>query len=153
MPDLEAQFNDLSVEVFRVFARFEYALKAAGFHDGEGEAKPNWERYACSIGSTLEKPDTKELQEAIQYILKHPPKKQVIRNGVIDWDEVEPDHGSQTDLILLYVRRVRNNLFHGGKFHGHWFEPVRDYDLLRHSLTILKACLAASDPVREAYDG
>ncbi len=153
MTDLEAQFNNLSVQVFRKFARFEYALKAAGFHYGEGKAKPNWEKYACSIGSTLEKSDTKELQEAIQYILKHPPKKQVIRNDVIDWDEVEPDHNSQTDLILLYIRRVRNNLFHGGKFHGHWFEPVRDYDLLRHSLTILEACLAASYLVREAYDG
>lgn len=153
MTDLEAQFNNLSVQVFRKFARFEYALKAAGFHYGEGDAKPNWERYACSIGSTLEKPDTKELQEAIPYILKHPPKKQVIKNDVIDWDEVKPDHRSQTDLILLYVRRVRNNLFHGGKFDGHQLERVRDYDLLRHSLTILKACLAASDPVRKAYYG
>ena len=137
MPHQKAQFNKLSLKVFCVFARFEYALKAAGFHDGEGEAKPNWQKYACSIGSTLEKPDTKELEEAIQYILKHPPKKQVVRNDVIVWDEVEPDHISRTDLILLYVRRVRNNLFHGGKFHGHTFEPVRDYDLLRHSLTIL----------------
>ena len=83
MTDSEAQFNDLSLRMFRKFARFEYALKATGFHCGEGEAKPNWKKYACSIGSTLEKSDTKELQEAIQYILKHPPKKQVIRNDVI----------------------------------------------------------------------
>lgn len=60
MTDLEAQFNDLSVRMFGEFARFEYALKAAGFHYGEGEAKPNWKNYACSIGSTLEKLDTKD---------------------------------------------------------------------------------------------
>lgn len=152
MPGREAQFISLSVKVFRVFARFEYALKAAGFHYGEGKAKPNWQKYACSIGNALEEPDTKELQEAIQYILEHPPKAQVIRNDGIGWDEVEPSHNSRTDLILLYVRRVRNNLFHGGKFYGHWFEPARDRDLLKHSLTILDACLAASDSVRNAYE-
>lgn len=151
MPELEAQFNNLSLELFRVFARFEFALKATGFHCGEGDAKPNWQKYASSIGSALEKPDTRKLQEAIEYILKHPPKKQIIKNDVIDWEEDEPNHNSQTDLILLYVRRVRNNLFHGGKFHGYWFEPVRDCDLLKHSLTILDACLAASDPVWETY--
>ena len=153
MLDLEAQFNKLSIDMFRVFARFEYALKAAGFHHGAGRAEPNWEKFARSIGSTLDEPDTKKLQEAVQYILEHPPKKQVIKNDKIDWYEVEPDHISRTELILLFVRRVRNNLFHGGKFHGHWFEPVRDYDLLRHSLIILRACLAASGPVGNAYEG
>jgi hypothetical protein len=117
------------------------------------EAKPNWEKFACSLGSTLETPHTKELKEAIQYILKNPPKKQIVVNNIIDWNTIEPNHNSQADLILLYVRRVRNNLFHGGKFHGHWVAPVRDYDLLRHSMTILEACLAASDDVREAYEG
>ena len=153
MSDLRTQFDSLAGKLFQVFARFEYALKAAGFHCGEGEAKPNWQGYASSIGNALENPDMHELQEAIQYILDHPPKKQVIRNNEIGWDEIAPDHNSQTDLILLYVRRVRNNLFHGGKFCGHWVEPVRDIDLLRHSLTILGACLAASDSVRDAYEG
>lgn len=152
MPDLEAEFNELSVKLFREFARFEYALKAAGYHEGEGEAKPNWQKFANSIGNTIEKPNSQELQEAIQYILRKPPKKQVIRRGVIDWDEIEPTYISKTDLILLYVRRVRNNLFHGGKFLGHWFEPFRDYELLRHSLTILQACREASNSVREAYE-
>jgi hypothetical protein len=37
MTNSEAQFNELSIELFRVFARIEYALKAAGFHYGDGE--------------------------------------------------------------------------------------------------------------------
>jgi hypothetical protein len=29
-----ADLDDLATELFRTFARFEYSLKAAGFHDG-----------------------------------------------------------------------------------------------------------------------
>jgi len=57
----------------------------------------------------------------------------------------------QSDLVLQYVRRVRNNLFHGGKFNGRWFEPERSAELLIHCLTILNACLEVSPEVGEAY--
>jgi hypothetical protein len=69
MPNSGAQFDKLSVELFRVFARFEYALKASGFHNGEGDATPNWQRFASSIEETLENPNTAELQEAVSYFL------------------------------------------------------------------------------------
>lgn len=152
MPNPKATFDKLSIELFQKFARFEYALKAAGFHCREGDAEPDWRNFARSVGKTLEEPNSEDLQEAIQYILRKPPKKQVIRDGTIQWDEGDPGHMSKPELVLLYVRRVRNNLFHGGKFHGHWFPPDRDHNLLRHSLTIVEACLEASVPVREAYE-
>ena len=44
--------------------------------------------------------------------------------------------------LLLMVRTVRNNLFHGGKFPLiPVSEPSRDSTLLHHSITILAACL------------
>ena len=85
--------------------------------------------------------------------MEHPPKKQVVVNALIDWDEAAPQTNLRSDLVLIYVRRVRNNLFHGGKFNGRWFEPQRREVLLRHSLTILRACLAASEDVGRAFHG
>ena len=35
-------------KLFEAFARFEYALKAAGFHDGEGAAEVNWREFVAS---------------------------------------------------------------------------------------------------------
>ena len=138
---------------FRTFARFEYALKATGFHRGEGRTTPNWRKFAESesVRNILGNPADNGLKAAIEYILAHPPKEQVVRDGILTWNESPPQTNLQSDLILMYVRRVRNNLFHGGKFNGRWFEPERSKELLMHSLTILERCRAASHEVDDAY--
>ena len=46
MVNSEAEFEQLSIELFRMFARFEYALKAAGFHNCDGKADANWKSFA-----------------------------------------------------------------------------------------------------------
>ena len=55
-------------------------------------------------------------RQAIELILKEPPKKQFIANGLIEWKEVAPATNSRSDALFQYIRRIRNNLFHGGKF-------------------------------------
>ncbi len=148
----EENLNKLATELFKTFARFEYALKASGFNNGDGDAQPNWRNFALSVETQFQNPQTPELREAIDFMLQQSPKKQVIRNGLLEWDAAPPNTNSSADLILLYVRRVRNNLFHGGKFNGHWFAPKRSEKLLRHSLVILEACLDASPQVKGAYN-
>jgi hypothetical protein len=150
---MEEELNRLASEMFRVFARFEYALKAAGFHIGNEneEAKPDWRSFAESVPDAFKNLQNEDLKESIRYIKAHPPKKQVIQGGNLAWSDVVPATNLESDLILLYVRRVRNNLFHGGKFNGRWFDPERSKLLLRHCLTILNACLDVSPSVREAY--
>jgi len=148
---METELNRLAAELFRTFARFEYALKAAGFHKGDGAAEANWREFAVSTASLFDNPQDEAFREAIAYILEHPPNKQMVEEGLLTWDASVPQTDLQSDRVLIYVRRVRNNLFHGGKFNGHWFAPQRSADLLRHSLTILNACLVASEPVNEAY--
>jgi hypothetical protein len=143
--------DQLADEMFRTFARFEYALKAAGFHNGDGDAQPNWRAFAESVADVFENPSASELSDSIRYILEHPPKKQVIANGLLAWSVSEPCTDLKSDRVLLYVRRVRNNLFHGGKFNGRWFEPQRSERLLRHCLTILDACVDASKDVNDAF--
>ena len=83
----------------------------------------------------------------------HPPKKQIVVDGRLSWNLAPPNTDLRSDLVLIYVRRVRNNLFHGGKVNGHWFAPEGSEALLRHSLTVLHACLAASNELNQAYNG
>ncbi|MYH31831.1 MAG: hypothetical protein F4137_24010 [Acidobacteria bacterium] len=147
----------LATDLFRMFARFEYALKAAGFYQRatprDDAAKPDWTQFAQSVRDVLNHPADTELQEAIEYILGHPPQKQIIRDETLGWREALPrtTPGDRADLVLVLVRRVRNNLFHGGKFSTQWFDPIRSEMLLRHSLTILRGCLEASPAVNSAY--
>lgn len=143
--------DELAFYFFKEFARFEYALKAADFNCGEGEAKPNWDKFAKTVRDTFENISSQELQDAVNYILSNPPQKQVVKNGKLDWDKSLCENSYKADKLLVYVRRVRNNLFHGGKFNGHWFAPQRSEELMHHSLIVLEACLDASVKVREAY--
>lgn len=148
-----AHLDDLAADLFRVFSRTEYALKASGFNNGDGDAKANWRNFALAVEGVIANPLSPKLQKAINFFLSAPPKKQVIVGGVIQWQVSEPQTDSPADKLLIYVRRVRNNLFHGGKFNGHWFEPERSEPLLRHSLTILTTCVESVPSVREAYHG
>jgi len=146
---LTTELDQFAVELFQKFARIEYALKAAGFHDGDGNARPNWEKFASSVSGVLE--NDPAIAEAIKYMSEKPPKKQIILNQHLEWEDPAPN-ASKTHEILLCVRRVRNNLFHGGKFNGHWFAPERSKELLLHSLSILDACLRASPDLKKAFE-
>jgi hypothetical protein len=145
--------DQLAIKLFQVFSRTEYALKAARYNNGDGTAVADWRTFALAVEGLIANPTTQELREAIDFFFNAPPKKQVIVGGVIQWEVSEPTTNSQADKLLIYVRRVRNNLFHGGKFNGHWFAPERSEPLLRHSLAILTACVESIPAVRDAYHG
>lgn len=68
------------------------------------------------LRTSLKTPPTPEVHQAIEYILKEPPKKQFIVNGSIEWRDIAPQSNSNAEILFQYIRRVRNNLFHGGKF-------------------------------------
>ena len=129
----------LRCEFFRTFTRFEYALKASGFHP-QNRAAADWHSFAESphVRRVLDDPVDAGLKEAIAYILDHPPNKQVIENGALTWSDRPPDAASQSGRVLGFVCRVRNNLFHGAKEDG--FDIERTERLLRHSLAILHGC-------------
>ena len=110
--------------------------------------------FALDVENLIANPTNSTLEESIEFILSAPPKKQMIVHGLITWDDVEPNTNSRADKLLQYVRRVRNNLFHGGKFNGgQWSSPERSDLLLRHSLVILNAAVEFVPNVREAYHG
>lgn len=143
----------LGFDFFREFARSEYCMKAVGLRDlKRKDPTADWGAFAAELSDLLSDPSPGELADAVAYYRRNPPLKQVLQNDLLAWDNVIPEHKSETELILRLVCRVRNNLFHGGKFNGDWFAPERSDDLLRHGLTILRAAIAAHPRMKDAYD-
>ncbi len=145
---------DLAFDFLGVFARSEFALKAAGFANGsDKEAKASWDAFGKAISKDFDPSKSKELKVAVEYLLKYPPKKQVLINNKLEFIDVALAHNqSQVQQVLMMVRRVRNNLFHGGKFlPGPPTDPERDKLLIQHSLAILHACIPLHGNVYIAY--
>ncbi|WP_334161951.1 hypothetical protein [Phenylobacterium sp.] len=153
-PQGDEALNAAAVEFFIRYARMEYALKAADFLVREnGRAEANWPKLASEIHdrfSALAASD-EDLGEACTFLRHAPPKKQIVENGILRWSDSPPNAATDTELLLRYVSRVRNNLFHGGKFNGRWLAPERSADLLPRCALIMDACLTVSDNLREAY--
>lgn len=147
--------KDLLFEFFINFAKFEFALKTSGFAKGnERGASPHWDKYAQSIKEIFDKTKNDNLLEAIDFFLINPPWKQVLINGAMDWDASLPENVlSEIEKVLILIRRVRNNLFHGGKFNfdipG---DKERTINLLSYSIAILKECLQLSPDVKYNFD-
>ena len=83
-------------EFFRDFSYCEYALKRAGLYRRDrNDAQPNWRCFAESapVRRVLDNPVDPGLKEAIEYILEHPPKKQVIEENGDLVCENRPDDG------------------------------------------------------------
>jgi hypothetical protein len=120
-----------------LFAQIECALKVLGFHYGEGDAKPNWDKFVKELEEVfdLQNPD---VLEAIRYLEEKPPKKQMVVDSELKWVSVNQE-GNRLKEIFLSIRRIRNNLFHGGKFKGIYFEhPERSTELIKSAIIILE---------------
>jgi hypothetical protein len=145
MNDLEG----LAIVLFKQFTRMEYALKAIGYHRGEGPARADWNAFAKDHSETILADN--ECQESIFYLSQNPPAEQIVRNGALEFRAVPSTNNGIRD-ILTSVRRVRNNLFHGGKYTKEPEAAERNQILIKHAIFMLEGCLRASDQLREAYD-
>jgi hypothetical protein len=126
----------LVYKFFVVFSLFEYALKQAGFLQAGDDLKVNWLGFAQSIHNQFYPYSTREISTAVNYLLNFPPMKQINDNGnLVFRASPQPRGFNDTQWLSVLICRVRNNLFHGGKFE---YDPVRDAQLLRHTLIILE---------------
>lgn len=152
---MEDGLNALAFRFFVEFARLEYALKASGFLTAaNGTAEANWSRFAREIEAEFwrKQAENAALSLAVEEFKNALPRKQIVVDSVLMWSDAPVQTGSDLDDLLVYVRRVRNNLFHGGKFGGRWLAPERASFLLPRSLQILQATRECSGPVTDAYD-
>jgi len=132
--------KEIALEFFAVFSRFECALKCSEYVKGNNQrAEPDWDEYAKHLEKDSEL--KKEINEAAKYILDKPPQKQIIKSRMVQWDKA---HNSESGILLIFklIGRVRNNLFHGGKYKGQYtINNKRDEELVKTCLTILYICL------------
>jgi hypothetical protein len=145
--------QSLLLEFFLTFARFEFALKNSGFVTGDhSEARPNWDQFGRSLDLATARND-QTFAVAQDFLAFNHPARQVLVNGDLAWDISIPfTHLERMDQILTLVRRVRNNLFHGGQFGNDTHSSsVRDCQLLEHSIAILSRCLDLAPSVAAAY--
>lgn len=134
--------NPEIVDFFVYFSRFEFALKSiesSRAKKNDGSVDANWDGFAKEYKEKLLA--FTEVEKSFSYLLNNPPKKRPYSGT--DW--VAVNHFDKPDYlkICLYIKTVRNNLFHGDKFDvlteiGS-VEQKRDLELVQHSLGILKA--------------
>lgn len=142
--------TDLVVEFFVVFARFEFALKDAGYvFSDHGRAFPNWHAFQEDVAAAFGELSPAEAA-ALRVLTDEPPLRQMLRKGRLSWEPTLLD-GPPIVQALAAARQVRNNLFHGGKHTPHSPEG-RDAALVSAALTVLNACLQRQERVREAFD-
>ena len=134
--------RELVFKFFVGFSLFEKALKETDFHKERSDPEkiePDWREFATKIKDRFTTicnlPDNKELAIAVNYLLSNPPKKQVFRDGHIQFVSTGRSSNSDTEWLTVLINRIRNNLFHGAKFS---YEHPRDTDLLHYSLIILE---------------
>jgi hypothetical protein len=140
----------LVFKFFAIFSLFEYALKSAGYRNENGDATPDWERFARAIEKDFNPESSEELLEAVKYLYEKPPMRQIVENGTIRWmKRVRPPGKSDLEWLSLIIRAVRNNLFHGGKF---VYERPRDTLLVQYSSTVLEAWAECSDKIQHALE-
>jgi len=165
--------HERAIVFFLFFARFEYALKKAGFvekrsnrapkhctlHGGNArvrqskDAETDWTKYAAHCSAFLANNKQPRFQRAVEYLQKHPPKKQTLSGSRLHWTDDSFTGAWDMDRVLTLVRRVRNNLLHGGKrLVGHPEEAIsRDKKLLNAGLTVMEACLDWDTNLKSAF--
>jgi hypothetical protein len=145
--NVSSPLSAIAFDFFFWFSRFEFALKEGGYlrsHKVGAKAEPGWERLVDGL-SLHYTPSTEAT-----LLLAAAPERQVVGVGnSLTWAPLDLEEcKSELEKVVLSIKTVRNNLFHGGK-HGaaSWDDAERTTALLLASLAVLDqlAALAGID--------
>lgn len=143
--------SDPRDRAFHTFARLEDAMKISGFErlHQDKRADTDWGKLAREVGEVLMNHALSEDgQKAISYLLAEPPKRELIGEAGPEWEVDEVKAANPGEQAILHVRRVRNNLIHGGKA---IYRPNRDHALLTAALWVIEESLLAHSSLRAAF--
>ncbi|WP_051249768.1 hypothetical protein [Maridesulfovibrio zosterae] len=150
---------DIGKDFFHFFAMFEYALKTNGFcqtNKNKIITGADWEGFAAANPHLFDNRTNTHTKESVDYLINQPPKKQALsEKGMIKWID-PPLYNDVGDHIKItrYIRQVRNNLFHGGKFKGNYFSAQeRSRYLISHSTIIMQHVIANHSEMNAAFEG
>jgi hypothetical protein len=150
--------EDDVVKYFELFSKMEYALKNSGFVLDKGYAEADWNSFINHVSGSM----TINMDDNIKYLMEKPPKKQIVIKGIAGYPK-EPHEkikdGDYKEMICA-CKRIRNNLFHGGKMGNdtdHSDEdpngdPDRNAKLITAAIKILEAAKNACPIVKEKFD-
>ena len=145
--------KDLIFKFFITFARIEFSLKNSkelliGNNKG---GQPNWDAFINRLNN-FNPSRTGNLKSSVDYILAHPPQKQVVINNQIEFRDARVTHSSDLVKLNIYLRRIRNNLFHGGKFNGKYIPDVsRNSILLTSALIIMNEWIDLDFEIKKLF--
>jgi hypothetical protein len=148
----KARLAPHAVKFLATFLRFEFALKEACFGLENGDAQVDWGRVTIKLGV----PFFLRIKESgrADTLMKKPPKKQIAHNYALEWEQKAPPK-TIADLFEA-VRRVRNNLVHGGKSGDPEYDaddPRRNENLIREAQWIVEQALHELPDVRGYFEG
>lgn len=111
-----------ALEFVVAFSRLEFAAKATGYFvkpkaDEIINASVDWSLLARVLADRFDRMLSQDTQlfESFQRLQAEPPMKQVIDGGVLRFVSSARQKLRNAELAMLDIRRIRNNLFHGGK--------------------------------------
>ena len=147
--------HKLVSDFFAIFSRFEYSLKRNKFIRGdENHLFVNWEKFAKHINDVFDQNKSDKLKNAVDYLSKHPPRKQVLKDNDIRWKPIFNNSANSIKGVLLSIRTVRNNLFHGAKYpnpDGEVEEPAHNSELMKSCIIILEECLELDFDLKSTF--
>ena len=152
LPGLE-NYPQRAWEFTKIFMRFEFALKAAGFVRARKyeSAEVDWNKLQAALGREFY--DRVVQNKEIGTLIRQPPSHQIVvchgDQCRLDWREAEPVQN--LDQLLGAVRRVRNNLFHGGKSGD--IDHARNDDLIAQAIIVIELALNEEDDTKFFFDG
>lgn len=139
-----------AVRFFKVMMRLEYALKANGFAEtNRNRVEICWDRFANErLGRALF--DTIRDSRKASTLISQPPSHQAIDiGGHLEFRPAAPVTCVQD--LLGALRRVRNNLFHGGKSGD--VDHDRNDTLIAESIYVITEILLSDDALRTEFEG
>lgn len=135
--DVDENLSALAFDFFYWFSRFEFALKENGYLKSRKvgvKAEAGWNAFVEEWHTQY------TASTEASALLAEPPEQQIVSpNNGLCWKAVELDKcGSELAKVVLLLKTVRNNLFHGGKHGGAgWDDPSRTMFLLSSGMAVL----------------
>jgi hypothetical protein len=109
---MKPKLDRLAFELSKLFAQYEYALKAMGYGRAGrgGQAEPDGDRFANEVGCHVMLLDDRLIAGARQYLFDQPPKRQVWVEGSVQWEEMTGSGAAQLRRDGFHRRPLRRML-------------------------------------------
>ena len=108
-------------------------------------AEPDWDKFSQTLGVSF----FEAIKGDVPTLVNEPPKKQFNSQGGLGWKETHPVENVQ--MLFGAVRRVRNNLLHGGKSGDP--DHDRNETLIQEALFVLDTALQEHPDIRYPFQG